>query len=169
MMMNMTRGVLLSVIILITGCGSGGSSSSDGGGSARVFNGTENITISAPGVSIPTNIAINIQITGSQVTITDGDGFRFTGTLSGNNFTASGVVTLGDLGDGLVCQDLSLNYSGSVSGSNITGTISGSNNCTSPAGNITLTTRGSFNASSTSKQYIGKENGLKEIIRSAVN
>lgn len=138
--------LFLSALFLTTlaSCGGGGSDSGGGGGTDTEFAGTYigNETLSAPGVA-PTTSPITIVI--ASVTITDANGFQYTGELTGNTFTASAVVTVPP-GFGISCQPTTVTYTGSISGDTITGSSTGNFACTGPGGSANFTVGGTFTA-----------------------
>ena len=141
--------LVLGAVVAISGCGGGGSDTGGGGG-GQVFTGTENVTIRGRGTSIAVSetLGLSISINGSAVVITNTDGSTFRGSVDANSrYTATGSALAGDIGDGVVCEPLVLNYTGSVSGNTTSGSLSGFAKCDSPVGEVVLDTSGDFTAS----------------------
>ena len=139
--------------LLLAGCGGGGGSdSSSAGGSASgsmVFNGTETVTVTFKGTgqSNTSTFSLTIVISGNAITITDTDGTRYSGNVTGNTFTASGVQELGDVAPGVRCGNITITYSGTISGNQITGNSEGASPCDTSGGRITTTQKGTFSVS----------------------
>lgn len=137
--------IIVTMIYAISGCGGGGSS--DGGGSERIFTGSETVTLSTNGASETASSSITIRIVGNKVTLTDSDRTEFKGSLNGNALTASGIVALGDIGDGIICAEFPLGYKGTLNGENINGTLAGTLRCTARGTTIPFKVSGTFKAS----------------------
>jgi len=140
------------VSALLIGCGGGGSDSDSGGGSSsasRSFSGTETVTVtfSDLGQSNTGTFPVMATITGDTITITDESGTQYSGDITGNTFTARGVQQLGDVAPGVRCGDITLTYTGTINGDQITGTSEGASPCDAGAVRTTTTQKGSFTVS----------------------
>ncbi len=139
--------ILILLNAMLTACG-GGSSSSGGGtavSTAGTYNGSETFTVTIPGVLTETgsgSITITIDAAGN-VTLVDEDGVTFTGSLSGNRFTAQGPAQIVE--EGITCNGPAA-YEGTVSGNQITGTESASVTCTRGGVSVAVNASGTFNA-----------------------
>jgi hypothetical protein len=146
--------IFILITFVLTACGGGGGGdSSSGGGSdstyAGTYTGTETWSISSPDVpSIPpetgtTTLTVVIASNGN-VTITDSEGIQFTGSITGQNLSATG--TIGEITvPGANCPASTITYTGTVSGSSISGSLSGVYNCTLTAGDgFAVTIGGTF-------------------------
>ncbi len=139
--------------VILAACGGGSSDSGGGGGStlfAGTYKGSETLTFTLFGEtesgSAPITITINQN---GSVTVSDSEGFVYSGTLNGASFTATGGsenLTDPEL-PGVVCA-FTQTYQGEVNGSTAEGTTSGTLNCTDGSSNINGTISGTFSATS---------------------
>ena len=169
---------LLSLALLITACGGGGGDSSSGGGSdtsyAGTYTGTETWTVGSPVASVPsqtetTPLTIVVASNGD-VTITDVDGTQYRGSLTGTSLVATG--TMPPIALPIVsCPAMTVTYTGTVSESSITGSLSGAYNCTASTGDtFKVTLEGIFNVKlqSTGVTALGFEGTKRSILENYV-
>lgn len=130
---------LISLVMLLSACGGGGGDSSSGGGSGTIYAGTytgmETWTLSTPGMASQSGTSpLTIVIASSgDVAITDANGFQYTGSLSGESLSAA--ATVGEIVvTGAYCPATTVTYTGTISGTTITGSASGAYDCTLTAG-----------------------------------
>lgn len=165
-MRNILCPILLSA--MLAACGGGESSSgagstadvqtsSDPGGvsepsreasvplTAGTYQGTETLTFTVPGEFTRTETGpINITIdSAGNVTVTDEDGARYIGSLSGTQFTAQGTSRFTE--DGFSCAGPGT-YEGSLSGGQVSGRTFGNVTCTGDGGSFVVTGDGTFSA-----------------------
>jgi hypothetical protein len=145
-------------LFILAACGSGGSNGGGGGGAAVSSNpfagsytGIESLTTTAadlPTIEGEFPLLINILSDGA-VTVTDSAETRYTGTMSGSSFTASGSqggFTAEENPD--VTCSVDGTYSGTVSDGNISGTVSGTISCNSGSITADVPYMGTFEVSS---------------------
>ena len=132
---------LISLAMLLTACGGGGGDSSSGGGSesiyAGTYTGTETYTLSTnvPGVpseNVKSPLTVVVASNGG-VVITDSEGIQYIGRMTDASLVATGTSGLIDMPI-VTCPATTITYTGSVSGSTITGSLSGAYNCTVSTG-----------------------------------
>lgn len=150
----MKRYLICMLAVMITACGGGGSSGgaggavSDGGNNpfAGSYTGTATVTLSAPGVKPVTNtMPISIVISADGTIVVEDDGKVYgTGKLDGNSFAMTNAAQYSS--DGITCTGPQ-SFSGTVSGTSITGRITGTANCTGPNGSVSISMNGTFSAS----------------------
>ena len=141
---------LISLALLLTACGGGGGDSSSGGGSESTYVGTytgmQSWTLSSPGVPSRTGeepLTVVVASNGD-VVITDSEGTKFTGTLTGESLSATGQLE-GITIPGANCPAATITYTGTVSGTTITGSLNGAYNCTVSTGaTFKITISGTF-------------------------
>lgn len=132
-----------------SGTGSTSSSSSVGSSvtaaTSTTYNGTSNVTLSAPGFTDRNEtVPITIVISGSNVRLAS-EGRTVTTELNGNSFTADLPITETD--DGITCSGIAT-VNGTVNGSTISGPLTGSGTCRVGAQDIPVTVSGNFKATS---------------------
>jgi ABC-type glycerol-3-phosphate transport system substrate-binding protein len=115
--------VLLSIgVLVLSACGGGDSSSSVSG---ERYSGTQNLVVL--GTSSPAAFAMVVSTENSTVTILDVS-FTASGPLSGGEFKVT-VPAFSETVDGVTCTFNDIVYSGTVSGANASGSISGNFSC----------------------------------------
>ena len=129
----------ISLVMLLSACGGGGGDSSSGGGSGTIYAGTytgmETWTLNSPGIpsrsgTSPLTIVI---ASNGDVVITDGNGFIYSGSLTGESLSAA--ATVGEIVvTGAFCPAVTVTYTGTISGTTITGSANGVYDCTLTAG-----------------------------------
>lgn len=138
----------LTAFIFVTSCGGGSDSSSSGAGFSSVattYQGTGSVTLTADGFPpISDTFNVTIVIDGSTVTATV-DGQSATATLNGDSFSIS--ILISETKDDWSCNGTA-NVNGTLSGNTISGSISGSGNCSNGGPDIPVTLTGTFSASS---------------------
>jgi len=92
-------------------------------------------------------IPITASISGDTITITDVSGTQYSGSVTGNTFTARGVQQLGDVAPGVRCGDITLTYTGTINGDQITGSSEGASPCDAGTVRTTTTQKGTFTVS----------------------
>jgi hypothetical protein len=140
---------MMFVVALLSACG-GGSSSGGGGaeGTASTYNGTETLTITFLGEKETGTAPITIVVDqAGTVTVTDSQGTVHTGTLNGSSFTATGKsdAMTDPAAPGVSCST-SQSYKGVVNGENISGTTSGTLQCSDGSSSFNGTAEGTFEA-----------------------
>ena len=138
---------------ILSACG-GGSSSSDSAGTdtagadttaaQTVFNGTQNLTVTAADLNETDSAPFQLAVSGNNVTISSDGTTIGSGTLSGSSYNVSASDTLTD--DGVTCS-LTLNYAGTINGNTTSGSISGNGSCSGSGINIPVSVSGNFNGS----------------------
>jgi len=130
---------LISLVMLLSACGGGGGDSSSGGGSGTIYAGTytgmETWTLSTPGMPSESGTSpLTIVIASSgDVVITDANGFIYTGSLTGESLSAAATVEE-IVVTGAYCPATTVTYTGTISGTTITGSANGVYDCTLTAG-----------------------------------
>lgn len=140
-------------VMLLAGCGSGGSDSGGGGsrgvtpfGSfAGTYSGTETLEVSGPGgtVSVGTFPLVAAIDSHGSVTVTDISAIPHTGQMINNTFVASAFVSIPSPA-GITCLPSTYAYSGTILGGAITGTSVGFFSCFGPGGAATISLGGPF-------------------------
>lgn len=139
--------IVLSSLILVA-CG-GGSGSSGGGAGAQsiVFSGTAVVTFSAPGFEDETDtLSFTITLTGNNIEIDNGVN-TWSGTLNpSGSFSVSKVIAFEPPNDGCTGP---ITWAGTITGSNGSGTVSGTVTCLPGSMVESITTNGTWTAVST--------------------
>ncbi len=144
----MSKWLYIVAGIALTACG-GGSSSGGGNQStatlAGTYTGSETVTAQVTnGPSQTGTLGITITIDGAgNVTLVDAEGTRFTGVLTGNNFTLQGATSVAI--QGIACSGTAT-YSGTVSDNQASGNITASAACLQGSDVINVTGSGTFSA-----------------------
>ena len=156
----------LIIAMTLAGCGGGSSSGGAGGGSfTGTYSGTFTLTVSAPGsgvapVTVPGTTTVVINPNGTVVV--DPGPEQFTGTITGNKFTASFPAS--DLNEpGFTCSG-TITLVGTGTGNTFTGTVGGPVTCNG----ISMMVTGSFNVSRIAKALL-KDTPLVNEFRRAVH
>jgi len=153
--------------LMLASCGGGGSSSGGGGGGSDsiIFFATGTFAVSAAGGTIKGPIRLTITVTGKSVFITDGgDSGSAPLSADGKNFT----VPFHLKSDPSVTCNAPVIISGTIAGTSISGTLSGSATCTNSSGTGPVRFSGTFSGtqSSTAKSVGGP--GIGKLISSVI-
>ena len=149
----------ISMALFVTACGGGSSSSGGSDNGVRVFTGTQNIIVSARGVSEVGSSDFVLEADGNNITIRDED-FIATGVANAGNFSITSPMFTLEVDAQSRCTG-SVTYTGTIIGVQVTGDLAGSFDC----GFATVRVTGRFDAS-TNNRAKSLQSSLSDILKS---